>query len=155
MKRVKKSDVIIGVITLGLAIFVYIETLGFPTTTATPGVPLASFFPRILGGTLGLFSILLIISGIRAKPEAPQVIKLGNVVKVVVVMVLITVYIILMPDIGFFILTPFLIVPVAIIMGERDWKRIVGIVFLFMLMAYFVFFRFFGVMFPTRIFMQS
>jgi len=153
VKRLKQSDVIIGVIALGLAIFVYIETLGFPKTVFTLGVPLASFFPRIVAGALGLISILLIISGIRAKPEVPQAIKWRGIVKVVVVMMLTAVYIILMPGIGFFILTPFLIVPVALIMGERDWKRIVGIVFLFMLMAYFVFFRFFGVMFPTRIFM--
>ena len=153
MKRVKKSNVIIGVITLGLAIFVYIETLGFPKEIVTPGAPLASFFPRIVAGLLGLSSIPLIISGIRAKPEALQAIKWRGIVKVVVVMVLTAVYIILMPDIGFFILTPFLIVPVAVIMGERDWKRIVAIVSLFILMAYFVFFKGFGIMFPTRIFM--
>lgn len=149
----KKSDVIIGLIILGLAIFVYIETLGFPTTIFTPSVPLASFFPRIIAGTLGLFSILLIISGIRAKPEAPQAIEWRGIAKVVAVMALITAYIILMPRIGFFILTPFLITPVAVVMGERDWKRIVALVLLFMLIAYLVFFKGFGIAFPTGIFM--
>lgn len=153
MKRVKKSDVIIGAITLGLAIFVYIETLGFPKTVITPGIPPASFFPRILAGLLGLSSILLIIFGIRAKPEAPQAIKWRGIVRVVVAMVLMTVYVILMPDIGFFILTPFLLAPLMVIMGERDWKLIVAIGLLFILVAYFVFFRFFGIMFPTKIFM--
>jgi len=150
----KKSDVIIGAITLGLAICVYIETFSFPKTIVTPGTPLASFFPRIIAGVLGLPSILLIIFGIRTKPKAQQAIKWGGIVRVTVGVLLTTFYIILVPHVGFFILTPFfLIVPLAVIMGERDWKILVAVVLLFSLMAYFVFFKGFGIMFPTGIFM--
>ena len=149
----KKSDVIIGAVTLGLAIFVYIETLSFPKTIVTPGTPLASFFPRVIAGLLGLLSIPLIIFGIRTKPEAQQAIKWRGIVKVTVGILLTAVYIILMPRVGFFILTPFLIVPLMVIMGERGWKTLAVVVLLFSLLAYFAFFKGFGIMFPTRIFM--
>jgi hypothetical protein len=152
VKRVNKPDMIAGAVLLGLAVFVYIETLGFPTKVFLPGVPLAYFFPRIIAGLLGLLSIVLIISGIRAKHEAPQAIEWRGIGRVVVVTVLIIVYIILMPRTSFFILTPFLITPVALVMGERDWKRILATVLLFMLMAYFVFFRLLGMAFPTILF---
>jgi len=58
-----------------------------------------------------------------------------------------------MPRIDFFIVTPFLIASVAVIMGERDWKWIVALVVLFTLVAYFAFFKGFGIWFPTKIFM--
>ncbi|MBA7616303.1 hypothetical protein ES703_23599 [subsurface metagenome] len=153
MRRVKKTDVIIGAITLGLAISVYIGTLSFPTEQfASPGVPRPSFLPRILAGGLGLFSILLIISCIMAKPEASQPTNWRNVFKVVAAMALITAYIVVMPRIDFFIVTPFLIAPISVIMGERSWKWILATVVLFELMAYFVFFKGLGVFFPTKIF---
>lgn len=153
MRRVKKTDVIIGAITLGLAIAVYIGTLSFPTEQfASPGVPRPSFLPRILAGGLGMLSILLIISGIMAKPEASQPTNWRQVVKVVGVMALITAYIIVMPRIDFFIVTPFLIAPVAVIMGERNWKWILALVVLFTLVTYFAFFKGLGVFFPTELF---
>ena len=149
----KKSDVVIGAITLGLAFFVYIETFSFPKTIVTSGTPLASFFPRILAGLLGLFSIALIIFGVRTKVEAPKAIKWRGIVKVIAGVLLTTVYIILVTHIGFFILTPFLLVLVMVIIGERDWKLLVGVPLLFTLLAYFVFFRLFDIMLPTKIFM--
>ena len=114
---------------------------------------MASFFPRVIAGLLGSLSIPLIIFGIRTKPEAQQAIKWRGIVKVTVGILLTTVYIILMPRVGFFILTPFLIVPLMVIMGERGWKTLAVVVLLFSLLAYFAFFKGFGIMFPTRIFM--
>lgn len=152
IKKAKKSDVIIGAITLGLAVFVYIRTLDFPKSFFNPDVPPAYFYPRILAVVLALFGILLIIFGIRAKLEVRQAIKWRGLVKVVVAVVFTTVYVILMPRIGFFILIPFLLVPLMVMTGERDWKMLVAIPLLFILISYFVFFRFLGVMFPTKIF---
>jgi len=149
----KKSDVIIGAITLGLAIFVYLGTLSFPKEIVTPGTPLASFFPRVLAIPLGVLSIVLIIFGIRTKPEASEAIRWRGIIKVVVGIVLTAVYIIVVPHVGFFILTPFLLVSIMAIMGERDWKMMVGVPLLFSLLAYFVFFRLFDIMLPTKIFM--
>lgn len=149
----KKSDIIIGAIVLGLAIFVYIETLSFPETIMTPGIPPASFFPRVLSGALALGGILLIVSGIRAKPEVLEAIKWKNIYRAIAGMVLMVIYVILMPHTDFFILTPLcLILPLMLIMGMRSKRMLILIPILFVLLVYFIFFKGFGIMFPTKIF---
>jgi len=147
MKRLMNANVIAGVVTLGIASFAFIETFTFRTPPITHGVPPASFFPRIITLPLGLCGIMLIISGIRTKAEALPAISWS----VIATIGLIIVYIILMSHTDFFIVTPFLIASLAVIMGERDWKWLIGTVILFMLVAYFVFFQVLGVAFPTRI----
>jgi len=149
----KKSDVIIGATLLGLAISIYVVTLSFPREVVTPGTPTASFFPRMLAVALAALSIALIVFGIRAKPdEAAVAIKRKGIIKVIIGIVLTTAYVIMVPHLDFFILTPFLLASIMAVMGERDWKMLVGVPLLFTLLAYFVFFRLFSIMFPTKIF---
>ena len=156
VKRLRKSDCIIGAITLGLVIFLYVNTVvSFPEDPhIVSGAPTESFFPRIMLGLLGAFSIALITLGIRAKPEMLKAIKWAGIVKVVAGMVLIAIYVTVVEDLElFFVLTPLLIVSLMAITGERDWKMLVAVPLLYVLLAYFVFFKLFGVMFPTKIFM--
>jgi len=154
-KILGKPDFIIGAITLALAIFLFVVTVvSFPKESyVVEGAPTESFLPRIVLAFLGACSITLMISGIRAKLDRPKEVKWGRIVRVVVAMALIAIYLAVVEQLElFFILSLLLIVSLMAIMGERDWKMLISIPLLYILLAYFVFFKVFGILFPTKIF---
>lgn len=133
----KYSDVIIGIFLIIFAVGIFVMSNPLPTQSAT--------FPRIVAGIMIFLSALLIVSGTKKaklyeestgdeSSANREVYK--NVVKGAV---LIFLYILLMPTLGFFAATSAFIASFMLVYKERSIKKILLTVITLDVFIYFIF----------------
>lgn len=102
----KNEKVIGSVVFLIISGLFFVLTLDFPTVAATADVG-PSFMPRIYSFFLALLAIILLIQGIREniKKEKDSVTTYENIGLVLIIMLLTTVYVFLIPYLGFYLVS--------------------------------------------------
>jgi len=115
----RRADLLIG---LGLLVVaaVYFQqsfaiTRGFASDRLGP-----AFFPRLLGGVLAILALTLVMRALsgRSDPTPPPAMRLGVFLGTLVLMV---VYSLVLPRVGFLLATPLLLAAVIWLLGLRRW----------------------------------
>lgn len=97
------ADIISGVIVIMISLFFGINTMKFNASTSTDLG--AQFMPRVYVGLLIFLSLLMIIKSIKDKNKE----KSSYSKSTFIVMALLSIYILVMPYLGFYISTPIFI----------------------------------------------
>lgn len=120
----RRADLTIGI---GLLIFaiVYFQqsfaiTRGFASDRLGP-----AFFPRLLAVVLGALALTLIVRAVsgRSDPSRPPAVRMGVFAGLVVLLVL---YTLLLPRVGFVLMTPVLVAGAIRLLGFRQWGTLAG-----------------------------
>lgn len=145
----RKGDHIAGIIIvlLGIAVLIYSNSLNTPDA----GYIDASFFPNVIGVLFIITGSMLVIDTIRKSKYTDEE-KITLYLKEAVMIVAYFVYIILMPYVGYMIMTPLLIAGLTFYLGYRKIyaNLIIGIVV--MISVYVLFNKLLSVPLPTGIF---
>ncbi|MDH4268087.1 MAG: tripartite tricarboxylate transporter TctB family protein [Deltaproteobacteria bacterium] len=144
----KRADVVMGCLLIGVTGYILYETNFYPSPIV-PGAPGPAYFPRGLACTLLLLAVVLFVQGLRAKEEGDTGMRGQVVWKLGCTLILIVTYLALLEIWDTFILTPLLLAPIMVIMGERRIQSIIAVPLIFDLFIYAVFYRIFHVQFPT------
>lgn len=128
--KTKSADIVTG------AVVMFLGTLTFWRSTKIETVARtfhgADFWPKLISIGLLITGFILLIQGVREKTGDP--IRIANK-KIVAVSILIsTCYIALVDLIGYFVLTPILMVVLGYMLGYRSWRVVAsGVLFAFLL----------------------
>lgn len=145
----RKGDRIAGIIIvlLGIAVLIYSNSLNNPNA----GYIDASFFPNVIGILFIVTGSMLVIDTIRKSKYTGEE-KITLYFKEAVMIVAYFVYIILMPYVGYMIMTPLLIAGLTFYLGYRKIyaNLIIGVVV--MISVYVLFNKLLSVPLPTGIF---
>lgn len=132
------SRLIFSLITLIIGIFIFIITkytvdLGIGIKSATAGIVNARTMPYIIASGIILLSISIIISDnlirIRKKEEEDRYINEPtsniNYRGILLMFIFIVLWTLLVPYIGFIICTILLVTASMLLIGNRDWRKII------------------------------
>jgi len=157
------TDIIIAVILIIIAFFYHYATRNFPPPSAIENLG-AAFFPNLLALILVILSILLIIESIlleRAK-KAKTVIDSGERLEedsfavetlsyphLIGTIVLTGLYIILLPPVGYLIVTPIFLIVLIWFLGTVRWLTNILCSVLLTIILYILFHTMLGVALPS------
>jgi len=146
----RRADIGAAVFLILLAAYVLSQAAGYPPSPI-PGAPGPAFFPRLLGGALLILSLLLIGMALRKgrDKEAPPAIDRRALGRVLLTLLFVVVFLIVVERGDFFLMLPPVLAGVMWLMGERRAGIMVLAPVAFSASVYIVFFRLFGVPFPT------
>lgn len=147
----KRHDVVAATIFVALGVFVFVETRGYPASL-TPGAPGPAFFPLLLAGLLVALAIALFLEAVRSGESVatpPSVFDWRPSARWATVFGSVSIFLLLAEETDFLLLLLPLLAVVMGLMGERRPKTLVMAPTLFVVFAYVVFVRLFGVPFPT------
>lgn len=154
---VKWADAGLGVILLGVGLYVLFAAAGYPGSLI-PGSPGPALFPRLVAGILILLSLFLLLTTLGAAragvqgataPEKDTHRGRWRVGAAVMVLVPFSVF---MDRLDLFLTLPVMLAAIMVIMGERRPSRLIVVPLTFALFVYVVFYRTFGVALPTYLF---
>lgn len=94
------NNLIISLIIMGIALLFFYQTYSFPNVNTQDTGP--AFMPRIYAGVLMLLGIFLFFSSFKSVEESQE----KNTNLVFIIMGILFIYILLIPIIGFYIVTP-------------------------------------------------
>jgi putative tricarboxylic transport membrane protein len=118
----RKVDIVSVLILLALAAYVVVTANNFPLETRTLG---PDFFPKLVAGCLAAFAIgILVMSFLRRKPEEAPTRPSRSLL---ISMVIMGLYIILLPYLGFLVATPAFLLAAGLLMAEEArawWKKL-------------------------------
>jgi len=121
--KVKKADLITGVVLLSLSGYVIWDSLNMPASlTFGPG---SGFLPFWLGVLLAALAILLMVMAVRSSPAAGESTFPGwSKLKAVLLILLgLTVFTLLMEPGGFFLTTLFFVFFLMMTVGRERWPK--------------------------------
>lgn len=149
----RKIDLTIGVILIALSVFAFTETLKFPPSlhVTDPG-PAA--WPRIISVTLFLLSCCFIYFNVIKQPSDvnKEHVEKGSLFNVIFVLLVTLVYIVLMPILGYFLMTAIYLIMLLLIFKEKKILYYVLLVSGFLSISYGVFYLLLNVRLPLGIF---
>lgn len=150
----KKADLVIAILLIGLSAYVFYEASGFPKSIVA-GAPSASRFPFVLATLLLILSIILFVqaTGLLSKTKAvedpKEKINWKALGKIAIAIICISAFLVLAETIDIFILIPLLLLSIMLLMGERNVIALIAVPVCFDLFVFFVFYKTFGVALPT------
>ncbi|MDI7258510.1 MAG: tripartite tricarboxylate transporter TctB family protein [Thermodesulfobacteriota bacterium] len=165
----KKSNIIIGIILLALSAFYYYSTRELPPPTKTENLG-SAFFPILLAIVLAFLSLMLIINTFLFRSasdheEEKAAIDGGERLEedsfsaerisykfLIGTMGMSTLYIILLPIIGYLIVTPFFLFGLIRFLGMERWLNNIAVSIGLTAVLYLLFARMLGVPLPGGIF---
>lgn len=112
----KTGDRIAGLILIIIGAIVWIYSSNFLSTSPTSDFD-ASFFPKMIGLSFILTGVLLFLMTYKAKGKKDREIFFHK--KEVAMVMIYTLYIIILPFLGFLILTPILLTIIPIYLGSK------------------------------------
>lgn len=118
MQKTRKQDLVIGIITVALGVFLWTYTPGFSDHTK-------AFCRFVLALFIGLGAILCAISIIKAKKPSGKEVKAAEFKNPLLMFCILVVYVILMTTLGFFVASALFMVATMLFMGYRKWIPIV------------------------------
>ena len=138
-------DVIIGLALIGFSLVIYTMTLGLPVQSSAGGLNPASF-PRALATFIATLSLILVVQGFMRGPKEKQPPLRGPLFRqMAVFFVMMLVYILLMPRIGYIVSTLiFLAISFVLIMPRRS-ARDIAIGFIFVVASTLAVYYIFGI----------
>jgi len=111
-------------------------------------------FPRLMAVFMIVLGILQAVQSLRkrsqllAEGKPGKKVVLNNKLAVLSIAVLLVVYGIVMPMVGFYVATPFFILLVMWLMGARSWLQLIGVPIGFNIFSYVVFFMTLRIILP-------
>lgn len=162
----KKSDAVIGVLLLALAVFYYLSTRDLPPPSVTEKLG-AGFFPILLTITLVVLSILLLGSSFfsRKNQDGKAAIAGGERLEedaftaeeisypiLLSTMGLSILYVALLNFSGYLLTTPLFIIALVRILGMKQWVNIIALAAVLTAALYLLFGWALGVPLPAGIF---
>jgi len=142
----KRADLAIGLGLLVLSAVYFQQSFriirGFASDRLGP-----AFFPRLLALTLAALALTLIVRAVsgRSDPSRPPAVRLGVFAGLVLLLVL---YTLLLPRLGFVLMTPVLVAGAIWLLGLRQWGYLVGTAVGVTAVLYLVFARTLHVLLP-------
>lgn len=167
----KKSNIVIGIILLALSAFYYLSTRGFPPPTVTENLG-AGFFPKLLSMLLAFLAIMLILGSLFSQSTSGQEgekatisggerleedsfategISYKFLLGTIGVSIL---YVILLPVIGYVIVTPLFLIAMIRLLGKKKWLHNIAISILLTVSLYLLFGKMLGVVLPPGLFLD-
>jgi len=165
----KKSNIIIGILLLALSIFYYLSTRGLPPPSKTENLG-SAFFPHLLAIVLALLSLMLIFNAFLFRSPSDQEEEksaiaggerleedsftaegisykflLGTIGASIL-------YVILLPVIGYVIVTPIFLIGMIRLLGKKQWLHNIAISILLTVSLYLLFGKMLGVALPPGLF---
>lgn len=136
------QDVYIGFVGLLLCALIWAVNAGLPSN--------AGMMPRLLDGILAFLSAIILIQGLRKSklPEEEQGKKAFTVdaIKIpVITWLLVVAYVALFKFTGYFVSTGVMLIVFMRFMKQTNWKVIIAITVIYLLLVYGVFVRMLGV----------
>ncbi|MBI4540090.1 MAG: tripartite tricarboxylate transporter TctB family protein [Gemmatimonadetes bacterium] len=120
----RRVDLFAGLALFAFAAFYFWQslavTVGFASDTLGP-----TFFPRLLALGLAILALVVVVRAAtnRSDPSAPAPLRHGLLV---VLLVLIVAWAVLLPLLGYFIVTPPLLAAVMLLLGLRNLWKLLG-----------------------------
>ncbi len=123
--RLRSSDFISGLIVFLLGLIFYLDTLKIKP--AKMGLSPADF-PRLITICLMICGTSLAIKGLFSKAKSQPVLKMSIMKKIVALSIVFFAYILFLDELGFLVLTPFLIFASVYIFGGRKiiWNILIS-----------------------------
>lgn len=141
--RVVRSDVIAAGLLFALSAAVFVVSADFPSGRG--GDPGAAFFPRLITGTIAVLALVLLVKHVTADERRTHEIDPTVVRRLVVVAAFPTLYIFVMPIVGFPLTTVVFLAGLMWYSGARSALIVVGSSVGVMLALYYLF----GVLFQV------
>jgi putative tricarboxylic transport membrane protein len=135
MKMIK-GEIATGIFFIVVAAWFLYEASKFPVNESSVDMGPAAF-PQVLAWLVILLSVLLIITSF-IKGSALKI-SVKRFKQIVYSMVLLIIYGVAIPFIGFYIATILFIPIMLFLAGERKWKSIIGVTIVFELFAFAIF----------------
>lgn len=142
--RVVRSDVIAAGLLFALSAAVFVVSADFPGGRGG-GDPGAAFFPRLITGTIAILALVLLVKHVTADERRTHEIDPTVVRRLVVVTAFPTLYIFVMPIVGFPLTTVVFLAALMWYSGARSVVIVVGSSVGVMLALYYLF----GVLFQV------
>ena len=142
----RRADLVAGTGLLVFSVFYFERSFAISTGLASDRLGPA-FFPRVLAVLLTLLALVLIVRAAsdRSDPSPQSPVRTG---RLVAVLALTVGWAILLPELGFLVVTPFLMAAVIWVLGLHRWRPIVGVALGATLVLYLVFVRILNVLLP-------
>jgi hypothetical protein len=134
-----------------VALYVLYEARQYPGSIVE-GSPGPALFPRVLAVALLLLCGIMVHGALRRRAPETRAVDWAGVQRAALVVLLLATFLIVAEYVDFFVLMFALLAAVGAVAGEKRLHVIVLVPLLFVVFLYVVFFRGFGVMFPTQIF---
>ncbi len=133
IEHLKNTDRIFALVIIffSMVMFWYIGGMEEPYS---PGALSASTYPRLVLGCIMFVSLLLILRPARLPAKSESTTQRG-----MLIIILMAAYIALLETVGFFILTPVILIVIPLVAGLRRYRLILFSVFVVMLGLYGVF----------------
>ncbi|CEP67002.1 Protein of unknown function DUF1468 [Moorella glycerini] len=140
------GETIISVALIILSMFFLIYSNDFPKAINPADVGPAAF-PRLLSSLVILFALTQIVLSLRKK--ITDKININEPLLVILGIALSFLYPILISSFGYFYVTPFFLIILILLLGNKNWIHILGVGIGFTLFIYLVFYRFLQVSLPV------
>lgn len=142
------GEVVISVILAIVAVIFYVLSGSF-TAPVNPVDIGPAAFPRLMAIIILLLAAAQIFLSIK-KNKAPdsEKVAFGYWQGCLAGLALMCAYAFLMPRLGYYVVTPFFIFAIMVLMGNRKWVQMVLVTLGFTLFAFLVFTKLLGVMLP-------
>jgi putative tricarboxylic transport membrane protein len=142
----KNTDRIFAMVTIVISMVMF-YLIGGMEEPYSPGALSASTYPRIILGCIIFVSLLLMFRPVR--PSVPDDDNKSN--RGIVVIVFMVIYIALLEKVGFFLLTPVVLLTIPLIAGLKRYRLILFSVVVVMLGLYGVFVEVLNIPLPQGI----
>lgn len=144
--RVFRSDVIAAGLLLALSAAVFVVSADFPTGRG--GDPGAAFFPRLITGAIAILALGLLVKDVTTDERAAHEINPAVVRRLAIVVAFPTLYIFVMPIVGFPLTTIVFLAGLMWYSGARSIPVVLGGSVGVMLVLYYLFGTLFQVPLP-------
>ncbi len=144
--RLKNGDLISGLIVFGTGLIFYLNTSG--VKPAKIGLSPASF-PRLITIALMICGVALIVKGALSRTKTQKALKSSVLKRITAIAAMFFAYVYLLDELGFVVLTPFLIFGSAYLFGGKKllWNALISLLSTFVI--YYVFAQVFKVPLPS------
>ena len=142
----RRADLLSGIGLFLFSTFYFERSFAISTGLASDRLG-PTFFPRLLALLLALLSVVLIVRAAwdRSSPTPLHPVRTG---RLFAVFALTIAWALLLPRLGFLIITPLLLGSVIWILGHRRWRTLIGVSLGMTLILYAVFVRALHVLLP-------
>ena len=144
------GETVIALILIMLSLFLYFVTMDFPVGKLSKTVGPASM-PQLLIYALIVFCLVLIFNSVRKKVKVNSVPKEGSILKVVILIVLMTGYLLIINYLGYFISTFIFLISGIYLMSYRKHWLIFTVVAGFLIIVYIAFLKILQIPLPKGI----
>jgi putative tricarboxylic transport membrane protein len=141
---VKTGNIVFSIISIVIAACFVIMTFQFKAIEVQDTGP--AFLPRIYAGCLVLLSLLLLIKSLKSKEQSQ---KFTSTRLALLTMLLFTILILLIPFLGFYLITPIVIFFFLKIFNEKNLFVLLGVPIGVVLFVFFIFQKLLFVPIPT------